>query len=49
MQSVAEIAQSQGYQLLSKPINNNSGRIYWLTTTKSEDLDNGASELENLI
>lgn len=49
MQSVAEIAQSQGYQLLSKPINNNSGRAYWLTTAKSEDLDNGVSELENLI
>ena len=49
MQSVAEIAQSQGYQLLSKPINNNSGRAYWLTTAKSEDLDNGASKLENLI
>lgn len=49
MQSVAEIAQSQGYQLLSKPINNNSGRAYWLTTAKSDDLDNGAPELENLI
>lgn len=49
MQSVSEIAQSNGYQLLSKPINNNSGRVYWLTTAKLEDLDDGASELENLI
>ena len=49
MQSVAEIAQYKGYQLLSKPINNNSGRAYWLTTAKSEDLSDDIQQLENLI
>ena len=49
MQSVAEIAQYKGYQLLSKPINNNSGRVYWLTTAKSEDLSDGIQQLEDLI
>ena len=49
MQSVAEIAQYKGYQLLSKPINNNSGRAYWLTTAKSEALSDGIQQLEDLI
>ena len=49
MQTVSEIAQYKGYQLLSKPINNNSGCAYWLTTTKSEDLSDGIQELEDLI
>lgn len=49
MQSVAEIAQYKGYQLLSKPINNNSGRAYWLTIAKSEDLSDGIQKLEDLI
>lgn len=49
MQTVAEIAQYKGYHLLSKPINNNSGCAYWLTTAISEDLNDGVNELENLI
>lgn len=46
---VAEIAQYKGYRLLSKPINNNSGSAYWLTTAKSENLSDGIQELEDLI
>lgn len=49
MLTVAEIAQYKGYQLLNKPINNNSGRAYWLTPAKSEDLSDGIQELEDLI
>lgn len=49
MQTVSEIAQYKGYQLLSKPINNNSGNVYWLTMLKKEDLSDGIQELEDLI
>lgn len=49
MQIVTEIAQYKGYQLLKRPINNNSGSVYWLTTAKSEDLSDGIQELEDLI
>ena len=49
MQIVAEISQYKGYQLLSKPINNNSGRAYWLTPAKSEDLSDDIQKLEDLI
>lgn len=49
MQSVTEIAQYNGYQLLSKPINNNSGHAYWLTTAQSKDLNAETQELEDLI
>lgn len=49
IQTVAEIAQYKGYQLLSKPINNGSGMAYWLTTAKVEDLNDDIQELEDLI
>ena len=46
---VSEIAVSKGYQLLSKEINNNSGKAYWLTNADPEPLSDGAVGLEDLI
>lgn len=46
---VAEMAKSENYALVKRPINNNSGTEYGLVRVATEELSQYASELDDLI
>ena len=46
---LSEIAQERGYVLNQRPINNNSGCAYWLSTNTPEPLHNATVELDDLL
>ena len=46
---LSEIAQERGYVLNQRPINNNSGCAYWLSTNTPESLNNATVELDDLL